>query len=346
MNSNNDDEMIDRNYFYEKDYENKLCVDCQAAQPEYVSINNAVLLCKSCSDVHNKLGHSISYIRKIDEGWDRLLLNFMDRGGNNRLLRFTRQHGIAELPIEIKYTIRFMQYYRLVIKSEVFADEPPEEPTKEQGMQKGDVDIDYFPEFAGYELYKGSVDVNGRGSMISEGIKKGSSTLYNVISTTGSMIFSATKPVASFFGSTTMKGMGYAFSYLTGWNQSTTPTESGCKDEKKEETKEIKKDEEKQKETYNYDYRKNNYPSVSSQYNPYSYNSTALPSNLYNSNVNTLLRKPRYVTSEPYQIKENTILYDYEVRKEEIFEPKCQFINTNKRKARKEANNILLNQNK
>ena len=55
MNSNNDDEMIDRNYFYEKDYENKLCVDCKAAQPEYVSINNAVLLCKSCSDVHNKL---------------------------------------------------------------------------------------------------------------------------------------------------------------------------------------------------------------------------------------------------------------------------------------------------
>ena len=33
MNSNNDDEMIDRNYFYEKDYENKLCVDCKAAQP-------------------------------------------------------------------------------------------------------------------------------------------------------------------------------------------------------------------------------------------------------------------------------------------------------------------------
>ena len=43
MNSNNDDEMIDRNYFYEKDYENK-CILEDAIEDRYsYGLNHGVL---------------------------------------------------------------------------------------------------------------------------------------------------------------------------------------------------------------------------------------------------------------------------------------------------------------
>ena len=68
-------------YLYERDYENKVCLECKSPKPEYVSINNSILICSKCKDSHIKLGYNISYIRRINDEWDPYILNYLERGG-------------------------------------------------------------------------------------------------------------------------------------------------------------------------------------------------------------------------------------------------------------------------
>lgn len=357
--NNLNEKAIDVYYFYEKDYENKLCVDCRGPLPDYVSINNAVIICKTCAIEHEKLGHSISYIREIKDGWDNYLLGFMERGGNGRFLRYTNNKKIAELPISLKYSTRFCQYYRLLLRSEALAEEPPEEPTNQQGFQKCDLEIDYFPEFENYEIYNGGIDLNKPNndgltqklsnsltsvkekleeSHLGEKLKIGGTALFKALTTTGGLLFSASVPVANFIGKTTYKGVGYAYNYLTGNKE--TPKQN----EKIESfsTKQVEKDDNSSKPDFSKYLKGNMKEEVSTvqikEKEPdfsftYQQNSE-IP-------INKLLRKPNYVVNNPCQMRENTILYDYEIRKENNFEPKYQFINTNKIKARKDANSYL-----
>ena len=50
---------------FEKDYENKVCVECKSPMPSFVSINNAILLCNNCAEKHMTLGYNVSYIRHL-----------------------------------------------------------------------------------------------------------------------------------------------------------------------------------------------------------------------------------------------------------------------------------------
>ena len=358
---NLNEETIDVYYFYEKDFENKLCVDCRGPLPDYVSINNAVILCKTCALEHQKLGYSISYIRAIKDGWDSYLLGFMERGGNGRFLQFANNKKIAELPISLKYSTRFCQYYRLLLRSEALAEEPPEEPTNQQGFQKCDLEIDYFPEFENYELYNGTIDLNRTNgglrqklsqsltnvkekleeSHLGEKLKLGSLALFKALTTTGGLLFSASVPVANFIGKTTYKGVGYTYNYLTGNKE--TPKQN----EKNEKFESFSiKEEEIDNNSSKPDFskyvkgnKKEEAPAVKKEEKEPDFNLTYQQSS--EVPINKLLRKPNYVVNNPCQIRENTILYDYEIRKENNFEPKYQFVNTNKIKARKDANNYL-----
>ena len=321
MNDNNDfqivnDDLIDKYYFYDKDFENKLCVDCKAALPEYVSINNGVVICGSCAERHCKLGHSISYVRKIDQGWDHLLLSYLERGSNNRFLRFATQSNISELPIEEKYTTRFCQYYRLLLKSEIYADEPPEVPNKEQGMKKCDVDIDYFPEFIDYQLIKeemrSEIDKKEDYKENSIDIIKGSKKMWNVLSKTGKILYKTSKPVACFIGKTTVKGVGMAYTYLT-----------KDKDDTKQIQKEKKKEDSKKEVQQDLIVKKDDSEiSVAKSYNQ-------------KENTHEVFENILKKGSE-----KNTILNKYENQNS-----KCKFDNTNKTKARKAVNTLLVNFN-
>ncbi|KAH3745209.1 centaurin beta [Pelomyxa schiedti] len=44
---------------------NRLCADCRAADPEWVSINLGVLICINCSGAHRQLGSHISKVRSL-----------------------------------------------------------------------------------------------------------------------------------------------------------------------------------------------------------------------------------------------------------------------------------------
>ncbi len=210
-------------YFAEKDAENKLCADCGNSLPSFCSINHGILICKICAPLHLKLGYNISYIRSISDEWDQYLMGFMNRGGNNRFKRFCYKYKLFGIPIEEKYTKRCMEYYRLLIKSEVLAEEPPEEIKKEFADQKCDLSIIYFPEFENYSIYKGeNPSENNEGNGIGKKIYNGGVGTFNVLKNTGGFIYSATKPVVSFLGSATFKGLSYAYHYMTD-NKNNTP---------------------------------------------------------------------------------------------------------------------------
>jgi len=142
---------------FEKDYENKVCVECKCPMPSYVSINNAILLCDQCAQRHMRLGYNVSYIRHITSDWDAYLYTFMDRGGNSRFIRLSKKYDLDNMPIEQKFNTRILEYYRLLIKSEVLADIPPFEIPFEVAKDPINNNVIYFPEFQNYQIYEGKI---------------------------------------------------------------------------------------------------------------------------------------------------------------------------------------------
>ena len=107
-------------YLLEKDYENKICVECKSPMPTHVSINNAIILCGVCAEKHKQLGYNISYIRELKDEWDQYLLNFLERGGNSRYIRLCNQYELNQMPIEEKLKTKIMDYYRLLVSKKYF----------------------------------------------------------------------------------------------------------------------------------------------------------------------------------------------------------------------------------
>ena len=104
---------------FDKDYENKVCVECKCPMPSFVSINNAVLLCNQCADRHMRLGYNVSYVRHLTSDWDAYLFSYLQRGGNSRFIRLSKKYELDEMPIEQKYNTRIVEYYRLLVSIKI-----------------------------------------------------------------------------------------------------------------------------------------------------------------------------------------------------------------------------------
>ena len=221
---------------FEKDYENKVCVECKCPMPSYVSINNAILLCNQCAERHMKLGYNVSYIRHIASDWDPYLYAYLDRGGNSRFIRLSKKYDLDNMPIEQKFNTRILEYYRLLIKSEVLADVPPFEIPYEVAKDPINKEIIYFPEFENYQIYKGTfkpkkkqsgyIDAfrfvgSGLGSMatylgskyqeydMNNKIIKGGAATINGLAAAGKFLYKLSKPVLKYVGIRTVQGVGY-----------------------------------------------------------------------------------------------------------------------------------------
>ena len=213
----------DLQYFVNLDCENKICFDCGGPFPTYVSINNGVFICSNCAKNHEKLGYNISYIHKISSPWDPYLLSYATRGGNSRFKRLCLQY---EVPCQsfnendeeklTKYIIRLGEYNRLVLRSEVYADEPPQPLYHEVAKQPCNLNIIYFPEFQNYHLYKGEVVVPGKTYSIGGKIWKGTKATAGIMGSAGGLVYKAGKPVVCFLGGAAFKGIKYLGSSL--WN--------------------------------------------------------------------------------------------------------------------------------
>ena len=235
INENSDENNIkyDVAYFYNLDSENKICFDCGGAFTCCVSINNGVFLCKFCGDNHRKkLNYNISFIHDINSDWDQYLLSYAIRGGNSRFKRLCLQY---EVPCQSltqnddekinKYLIRLGEYNRLVLKSEINCDEPPQPLYKEVAKQPINLNIIYFPEFENYQLFRGNLSINGNNNQINNNnndasmgskIWEGTKTTFNIMKNTTGFIYNTGKPIVSFLGNAAFTGLKYVGSSV--WN--------------------------------------------------------------------------------------------------------------------------------
>ena len=102
-------------YLFDKDYENKVCVECKSPMPSFVSINNGIIICGKCAEKHKQLGYNISYVRELRDQWDQYLLSYLERGGNSRYIRLSKRFELDNMPIEEKFKTKILEYYRLLV---------------------------------------------------------------------------------------------------------------------------------------------------------------------------------------------------------------------------------------
>ena len=206
----------DLQYFVNLDSENKICFDCGGPFPTYVSINNGAFICSNCAKNHSRLGYNISFIHQINSPWDPYLLSYAQRGGNSRFKRLCNQY---QVPCESynenddqklnKYLIRLGEYHRLLLRSEILADEPPKPLYLEVAKNKCDLNIIYFPEFENYRLYKGEIVVPGKKYNIGGKIWNGTKTTAGIVGTAGGMVYKVGKPVVCFLGKSAFNGLKF-----------------------------------------------------------------------------------------------------------------------------------------
>ena len=102
-----------------KDGSNDNCVECGANNPQYISINNSIFLCKDCILNHLQLPQEASTIIKndlkilnVDE------IQYIHNGGNKKLLDFINNEfpRLKEFPPQQLYNTKAMDYYRKNLK--------------------------------------------------------------------------------------------------------------------------------------------------------------------------------------------------------------------------------------
>ena len=220
----------DLQYFVNLDNENKICFDCGGPFPTYVSINNGVFICESCANNHKKLGYNISYIHQICLPWDPYLLAYAIRGGNTRFKLLCNEYKVPcqsfyennEERLN-KYIIKLGEYYRLVLKSEILADEPPVPLNYEEAKKKCNLNIIYFPEFQNYHLYKGQISIPNDKKSLSRKIWKGTKTTAGAVGYAGESLYKVTKHSVNYLGKSASKGVKYLknslWDYYNGGNK-------------------------------------------------------------------------------------------------------------------------------
>lgn len=102
-----------------EDKHNRICIDCEANNPDWVSIGFGTLLCLSCAGRHRSFGTHVTLVRSITmDDWSDDQLNYIRFGGNKAFeLYLASECGdetIARNKIERYYHPK-INYYRFPI---------------------------------------------------------------------------------------------------------------------------------------------------------------------------------------------------------------------------------------
>ena len=98
-----------------KDELNNECFDCGKANPDFISANNGVFICKDCMAIHYQFSDEISLIIKNNLFLlNEEQINYIYYGGNRKLLEFINYDfpQLQNFQPEILYKTQAMQYYR------------------------------------------------------------------------------------------------------------------------------------------------------------------------------------------------------------------------------------------
>ena len=121
-----------------QDPENNICFDCSQLNPEYISINNAIFICKNCAQIHSKLNNSVSNI--INNNLNNLSMKniqYLSYGGNKNLKEFIKNNfpDLNILSPSYFYNTYAMEYYRKMIEYLVEGGTKPVKPEENKGYE-------------------------------------------------------------------------------------------------------------------------------------------------------------------------------------------------------------------
>ena len=136
------------------DSSNKKCADCENENVTFVSINNGTVICSDCAEKHKHLSYWISFIKSFTEKWDDYLLKFLKNGGNSRYLKFCKDYKIENIKSIDRYKTRGVEYYRLILKSEVMGFDPPDNINVNSAGEILENIENNYPEFENYSYVK------------------------------------------------------------------------------------------------------------------------------------------------------------------------------------------------
>jgi len=76
---------------------NKKCIQCNAFNPQWASVSNAVYICIKCAGTHRSMGVHLSFVRSISmDSWSDVQLKQMQLGGNKRIQDFWSNQGFPK----------------------------------------------------------------------------------------------------------------------------------------------------------------------------------------------------------------------------------------------------------
>ena len=113
------------------DPNNKICFECSKPNPEYISINNSIFLCKTCAQNHLNFPKSISFIIKNDlNNLSMKNIQYLSYGGNKNLKDFIINTfpNLMNLSSIYFYQTNAMDYYRKNIEYLVEGGKKPIKP--------------------------------------------------------------------------------------------------------------------------------------------------------------------------------------------------------------------------
>jgi ADP-ribosylation factor GTPase-activating protein 1 len=98
--------------------DNQICFDCGSKPAKWVSVNNAIFLCLTCSGNHRSLGVNISCIKSATlDKWNENQTKNVLLGGNTRLADLLERYQIgAETDFKTLYTSKLLDYYRQLVR--------------------------------------------------------------------------------------------------------------------------------------------------------------------------------------------------------------------------------------
>lgn len=121
--------------FIMKHPDNKLCFDCGISifklgsiSPTMSSVNNGVLLCAKCGELHKSFSDNISYVKSLtDETWSDEEVMFLQVAGNKRFFNLMTEYRIPQgKNIDYKYSVIAADYHRKLVKNliifQIFAE--------------------------------------------------------------------------------------------------------------------------------------------------------------------------------------------------------------------------------
>lgn len=119
---------------------NNFCFDCQAKNPDWVSVNNGIFLCSSCQQKHRMYGHNVSYVKSIEmDSFKEEHVKMISNSGNERLKELLKMYSIKDdVNRDVLYTSYLLDYYRKLLKSEIKNDPKPTPPNFEEPLQPFD----------------------------------------------------------------------------------------------------------------------------------------------------------------------------------------------------------------